>query len=322
MLWRHWDTSSIDTNVEEFWMDVVGHGVLNVDLELLPQRLQFAGRLASRDARGTRFVAFRSGSHKLRRTSKQSRSTNDEHYMVGLQCRGISTIVQGEKTLVVKPGYIAVVHSGHSFEMAFSEAVERRLVLIPRHLLDRKLLTPLKNGNPVLIATSIGVGRILRDIIMHLTNDTQVWSDADCETSIDLLARLIASAMNGDRAASHRSNQIMTQLRLSDIEAATRMRLTEPKLSPTCIASELGISLRTLYRFFAKEKRTFSRFILEERLDLAQSALTHALDCRTNLMNLAMELGFNDAAHFSRSYRARFGETPRETRRRATDQRP
>ena len=50
-------------------------------------------------------------------------------------------------------------------------------------------------------------------------------------------------------------------------------------------------------------------YVQERRLLAVQAALSDPLENR-RLSRLASDLGFNSEAHFSRSFRARFGVTP------------
>ena len=311
MVWRTWETSRLETDPASFWAGVVMQNVVDVDLELLPQK-HFFGRMHSRSAGRGRFVSFRSGSHRLRRTPQQAKRNNGDTYLVSLQCRGICNIDQGGETISLRPGDIAIVHSGHPFAMTFPAEVERRLVLIPRELLDDRMRsTPLKCGFPIRIAPASAGARFARDAVLQLTNVKTAWGQADCETVMESLAHLLTAELKGTAVCPTVSP--LARPMLADVEAAIRHRIKEPDLSPALIARQCGISVRTLHRLFANGDVSFSRFVLDERLERARAALASA-SASSTLMALAMELGFNEAAHFSRSYRARFGETPRQTR--------
>jgi AraC-like DNA-binding protein len=90
-------------------------------------------------------------------------------------------------------------------------------------------------------------------------------------------------------------------------EAAIRDNLALPELSPDWLALKLDISRASLYRFFAS-RGGIMRFVQERRLLAVQAALSDPLETR-RLSRLAADLGFKSEAHFSRSFRARFGVT-------------
>lgn len=75
------------------------------------------------------------------------------------------------------------------------------------------------------------------------------------------------------------------------------------------IAQGLGLPLREVQQAFAEMATTASDHINARRLTLAAERLRSGLR-GASLSDLAYELGFADAAHFSRRFRERFGETP------------
>lgn len=101
---------------------------------------------------------------------------------------------------------------------------------------------------------------------------------------------------------------------VADAKRYIASHLQDYELRADSIAEALGVSRRTLYAAFATLSETPARSIQEARLLHAQQALAaHAPDSQ-NITKLAMNVGFNDAAHFSRSYRKMFGEPPSTTR--------
>lgn len=80
------------------------------------------------------------------------------------------------------------------------------------------------------------------------------------------------------------------------------------------LARKVGVTLGGLDRAFARRVGTApSRFWRRMRLDHA-----HWLLCNTprRITEVALECGFYDSTHLSRTYKEVFGETPRETRKR------
>lgn len=90
--------------------------------------------------------------------------------------------------------------------------------------------------------------------------------------------------------------------------------LANPDLSPDSIAAGIGVSRRHLYRAFAEQGQTPGNWIWALRTESAHLRLISPELREKSLTELAFEVGFNDMAHFSRTYRARFGRTPREAR--------
>lgn len=94
--------------------------------------------------------------------------------------------------------------------------------------------------------------------------------------------------------------------------SAMEDHLTEP-LPRAALAAIAGVSLRQLERLFARHVgRSIGQEYLRLRLDAAMRLLRETDLAR---IDVAVACGFVDAAHFSRTFRARFGITPLRARR-------
>jgi AraC-like DNA-binding protein len=93
--------------------------------------------------------------------------------------------------------------------------------------------------------------------------------------------------------------------------------LGEPELDVEMVAADAGISPRYLRRLFTAEHEHFGTYLKARRLERCFADLASPLHAQLGISEIAFRWGFNDAAHFSRSFRSRFGLTPREHRRNA-----
>src|SRR5688572_26646835 len=84
--------------------------------------------------------------------------------------------------------------------------------------------------------------------------------------------------------------------------------------SPTSVASHVGLSARSLARLFATNGETIERSIWSRRLAAARDDLADPDLLHRSITDVAFSCGFNDAAHFSRSFSAAYGMTPRQFR--------
>ena len=86
-------------------------------------------------------------------------------------------------------------------------------------------------------------------------------------------------------------------------------------LRPEWLASETGMSVRSLYRLFAEKGLVVAQYIKNRRLDLCARALQSAHDDE-KLAGIGYSWGFSDHSHFSTAFKQRFGVSPREYRKR------
>jgi AraC family transcriptional regulator, positive regulator of tynA and feaB len=105
------------------------------------------------------------------------------------------------------------------------------------------------------------------------------------------------------------------RVRASHIKRMLETRLREPDLSAGTVAHSLRISTRYVHRLFAAEHETISEYILRRRLEEAAERLRSPLWNGRATSEIASDWGFASAAHFSRSFRSRFGRSPTEYRK-------
>lgn len=201
---------------------------------------------------------------------------------------------------VIGPGKVALIDLACPLSTrAF--ASNTMCLIVPRKLLAglpldalKPKLDPLRND---LLAAYI---RSLQERSAQLT-------EADVATTVaetaDFLRRLLAPSAEADLAPERSADETILAL----TEALIRDNLALPELSPDWLAQQLDVSRASLYRLFA-ERGGVMRYVQERRLLAVQAALADPLETR-RLSRLASDLGFKSEAHFSRSFRARFGIT-------------
>ena len=79
-----------------------------------------------------------------------------------------------------------------------------------------------------------------------------------------------------------------------------------------CVAKLMGLSARTLQRRLSDDGLTFGRLVARARLDVGQRLLN---DPGRRVIDVALDLGYSDQAHFARAFARWSGLTPRQFRR-------
>ncbi|HSK95294.1 MAG TPA: helix-turn-helix domain-containing protein, partial [Euzebyales bacterium] len=91
--------------------------------------------------------------------------------------------------------------------------------------------------------------------------------------------------------------------------------LTDPKLSPTTIATACHISTRYLHTLFRQQGDTVAGWIRDRRLDRCRHDLADPRLRSLPVSAIAARWGLIDAARFSRAFRAAYGVPPTVYRR-------
>jgi AraC-like DNA-binding protein len=82
------------------------------------------------------------------------------------------------------------------------------------------------------------------------------------------------------------------------------------------VARSLGVDRRTVHRQLADSGLTFSAMLRAKRVQLAEQLLANP---RLSMTEISDRLGFTETSSFSRWFRAEFGCSPREWRRRGNE---
>jgi len=93
-----------------------------------------------------------------------------------------------------------------------------------------------------------------------------------------------------------------------------QQHLRDPELSIGTVAHAMELSPDHLCRLFRHEPVPLSRLIWQQRLEACQRDLINPRLAERCISEIAFSWGFNDAAHFSRSFREQHGMSPREWR--------
>jgi len=153
------------------------------------------------------------------------------------------------------------------------------------------------------------------------------------------MLNLISKDHGGDLANEVADQLIYTSFRTEKDEqrlsVPTRIGVRHPKLatviqmmnnnieepiSPSILASDVGMSTRQLERLFRRYlNRSPKRYYMELRLQRARNLL---MQTDMSVINVALASGFSSPSHFSKCYRAHFNTTPyRERGAQAASQR-
>jgi AraC family transcriptional regulator, carnitine catabolism transcriptional activator len=149
--------------------------------------------------------------------------------------------------------------------------------------------------------------------------------------SIDMMLDLIAREHGADLAAQvseqfvvgrirqrsdHQRMQIAARYgihnrKLIQVIGVMEQQMEEP-LSPDALAESIGVTRRQLERLFCSLlKDTPTHFYLGLRLTRARELLQQT---DMSILAVCVACGFESPSHFSRTYRARFGTSPRQDR--------
>jgi AraC family transcriptional regulator, positive regulator of tynA and feaB len=304
----HWSTDSVrpDKRVA-FWREAVCAAVLNV----IPERAQdgFHAAIAGRSFGPLRFASFSSTGHDIVREARHVDRGDEDQYLISLQKSGRCSMAQGDCELWLDPGEIAIIDGGRPFRVRFPKPVSRFLAVVPRSTLDMR--APWIRGSGICkIAASSPFSDLARRHIRQLAND-EALDVRQAQTLTENLCNLLALSTTADAAVE----TVHAEAQIQAIQAYCRARLSDPDLSPSRVAAHFRISVRTLHLRFEASEQSFGKWLLNCRLDQCHHALLDKAQDARSVSEIAYRFGFGDLSHFTKSFKSRFGNTPRGIRK-------
>jgi len=167
------------------------------------------------------------------------------------------------------------------------------------------------------LAVRRGAAHIMSSMMELALSDTTHLSRLQAEQFGSMLADSIANAVGeapevAQRLAAGRRN---SQDRIREL--ATRYierNLSNSSLSCELVAEHCKVTSRYLRAIFASASTSVTSFVREMRLQQCRASLRAPALSNQSVTQIAMIWGFNDPAHFSRIYKARFHRPPSDDR--------
>lgn len=241
-----------------------------------------------------------------------------ERVILHLQCRGSSLHRQGAGESVLEAGdfVLGTPHRPYTMDL---KAHELLVVEFPRAPLAERLGNLDEAMSRRLSGASPG-GRVFHDFLLSLWRQGDLsGSDPEWQSGVsgvfyDLVAMALRGALAQDARATPSARAVAAESALRErVLQQVEVHLCDPALRTVTLAQACNTSVRTIQNVFATLGTTPSAHILERRLQRAADRLS-AGQCGS-ITELAFEHGFNDSAYFTRCFRQRFGQAPRDWRR-------
>ena len=217
-----------------------------------------------------------------------------------LMCR----YAEGDQ-FILEPGHLAIWDSETAHEFEALEAHHELYVLLPRERVPAGLARAAQR--PALAAPAgpgSGLLAIAGQQLCAITRELDQLSDAGLAIACQALFDVLDSALSPP--VQHPSTNAALLIK---VKQYIEDHLDDAQLSPSGIAAAHAISVRSLHLLFADTGTTVSRWIRDRRLKICYRELSRA-GHKDTVTNVAFRWGFNDSAHFSRTFKEAFGVTP------------
>jgi AraC-like DNA-binding protein len=309
-------TDSLTTpNRLPYWRDFVCDTFVELECDSVSGE-QFFGSITNRTLGDIQFSDVDScAQHVVRTRSKISRSGLD-YFLLSLQTHGRGMLAQDGRTATLQPGDFALYDTTRPYDLKFDDGFGQLVLRLPRDMIlnqlaDAERLTALRVGG------ARGTGLLASTFIRQLHDSLDTIDSASAArlhaSAIDLIATALADHA-GRAAPASESHFILRRRICAFIDA----HLEDQRLNCEMIAAAHRISERYLRKIFATSAMSASEWIWSRRLNQARRDLLDPLRAHLSVTAIGYDVGFKDSAHFSRAFKAKFGESPSAYRASAT----
>lgn len=295
----------------ENWKAAMGAVFGPVDIEPTDPT-NFYGALRSTRRAGLSFSALTYRGHNLRRTRAHIARLPHEYFTLTRPVRGPWPIDHDGRKRLLEPGKLYLFDQSIPYRSFDVSGYETLNVTIPRaRLHDRVTFSDtLFEGD---LAERGGRAQIVSSFLDSIVESIEGWADEEAEFFCERLLDLVGFMLDGPGNGQSDDTTVRMAHRRRVLEYIDA-HLCDPHLSPKRIAAANGISVRYLYRVVDPTGKGVAEHILERRLSRCNAMLLDRRHGAKSISEIAYRCGFNDASHFSRVFKARYGLTPRMAR--------
>lgn len=274
-----------------------------VPLRITAQAETVNGSISADESEGVTLCRITASAHDGERTPAMAERDSIRYIKFAIPISRRVTVIQRGRRATLMPGQLCLYRTSLPYSVGSDAPLDFAIAMVPEDAipvsasrLDELVGIPLQGE---------GIAG-LREMLLRVGDGGITALERDRN-----LDRLVAIRPPGEpegRELGERHGVLRSRA-----EHLIRERLTAPWLTPDYLADALGVSRRTLYAAFASDRRTVAGTIRHARLDRARDLLQR-LDPDYSVAEIAAESGFQNAAHFSRLYRAEFGMAPSSDR--------
>ena len=271
---------------------------------------KFIGNIELRNIGGFDVAGIEVNADKITRSRKQIAHEDDKYCFLIMQMQGRAVLSQRNNEAFLEPGDMALIDSGYPSEFSYDGFIRQISLHIPRETLESCM--PYQRIKKARTISGVsGMGAVTRDFLTSTYQEAAHIKEQDNLAVRDALLTFLTATLRGEAPEDALDLKVR---QLINIRKIIEQNLTDPALSPTMVANLSGMSPRHLHRLFKGDGVSFGEWVRKRRLSEARRQLANKHFADHSIIQIAFHWGFNDAAHFSRSFRQEFGQSPRDYR--------
>jgi len=247
----------------------------------------------------------------MTRPAPSSHEDRSRYVILAMELAGSSEFCQAGVVARIDPGEAVLLDSSLAFSASFDGNCQQVLAYLPAE----ELLFDTNTAKLPRLRThgrAEPIGSMVAPVLMSILRGGGDMTNGETLSARRILIEIARGLVGRQRPVIEDARPVVSDARVRNF---IDLHLSDPELTPRRIAAECRISLRRLHRIFAGTSWSVCSWLRHSRLERCRQDLLDPALRHLNLTQIAFRWGFNDAAHFSRSYREAYDETPTDTRR-------
>lgn len=250
---------------------------------------------------------------RVQRTPARIARSSEDFFLVSIQTHGRGVVRQDGRDALLGEGDFALYDSTRPYTLDFDGPFQQYVLMLPGPML-RTAVRDTQRLTATAVSGSRGAGHLMISMIRTLAADIDTLAPESAAAVADSVTQILVAGLSTLPAARGTALSQRTAFHREQVKALVRSQLRDPALGVASIARALRVSASTLHRVWAGEACSLTDWIWAQRLDAARRDLCAPSLAARSISDIAFSWGFNDAAHFSRAFRARFGCAPSDLR--------
>jgi AraC-like DNA-binding protein len=249
----------------------------------------------------------------VRRTERAIASFDPETLTLLMALSGRFSVGQGDRHALIGRGELSSYETSRPFGVIAPGPFELLLVIVPRALLGRDGDMAGRRTARQITPTE-GTGAVASSFVASLWSGLEAGTiSPEDENLADALSAVVLSLHRASAGACAATAEPPAAL-VARMKQYIEHHLGDRDLGPERVARAHHVSTRQVHKLFAADGVSVSAWIRGRRLERCRRDLRDPRLAGTPIAGIAARWGLANHAHFTRIFRATYGETPREMR--------
>jgi AraC-like DNA-binding protein len=298
-----------------YWVDSICKVYVQLECDALA-RDGFHGEIRDHHLPGLGLSVVRSRAQHVMRTPLEISRATDDWFIVSIQTQGRGRVSQDGRDAQLAPGDFAIYDTTRPYVLHFDDDFEQ-IVLKLRGEQLRGAVRDTEKLTATTVSGQAGAGHLMIQMIRTLRDEVDTLQPASAAAVAASVVNILVAGLQSLPACRGVEPSALAAYHVMRIRRLIDERLRDPALSVAGVAAALGMSVGHLHRLFRDEPMSPAQYLWHRRLEACGRDLLDPRRAKASVAEIAFGWGFNDAAHFSRAFRERYGCSPRQWRQRA-----